>query len=247
MVALADRLRSRGAAVGLTSIEDAGRAFALAPPVSRSELYWKTRITLIRRHEDLKVFDQVFAAVFEDAVLPMDPHARRSAPGANVRVNGQPSGSETGSGLPWITLPPSVAEADDSDAAPNVPHRLPSNLAELADQPFEQLTEKELRQLGLWLESTLAQWPTRRSRRLETSRRGQRILLRRTLLQARRTGWEPVQLVRARPAVKRRRVVMLCDVSQSMQAPSVAYLHLMRALVLNADAEASRSPPRSPG
>ena len=30
---------------------------------------------------------------------------------------------------------------------------------------------------------------------------------------------------------------MLCDVSQSMQAHSTAYLHLMRAAVLSADAE----------
>jgi len=33
-------------------------------------------------------------------------------------------------------------------------------------------------------------------------------------------------------------VVMVCDVSASMQAEATAYLHLMRALVLGADAEA---------
>ena len=43
---------------------------------------------------------------------------------------------------------------------------------------------------------------------------------------------------RPHPAVdKPRRVVVLCDVSQSMQAQAVAYLHLMRALALTADAE----------
>ena len=36
---------------------------------------------------------------------------------------------------------------------------------------------------------------------------------------------------------KRRRVVMLCDVSQSMQSYAAAYLHLMRAVALTTDAE----------
>jgi hypothetical protein len=36
---------------------------------------------------------------------------------------------------------------------------------------------------------------------------------------------------------KRRRVLMLCDVSQSMQAQATAYFHLMRALALVANAE----------
>jgi uncharacterized protein len=43
--------------------------------------------------------------------------------------------------------------------------------------------------------------------------------------------------VRARPVRRPRRVLMLCDVSQSMQAQATAYLHLMRALALVTDAE----------
>jgi uncharacterized protein with von Willebrand factor type A (vWA) domain len=43
--------------------------------------------------------------------------------------------------------------------------------------------------------------------------------------------------VRVSPVHVPRRVVMLCDVSQSMQAQAVAYLHLMRALALTAHAE----------
>jgi uncharacterized protein len=43
--------------------------------------------------------------------------------------------------------------------------------------------------------------------------------------------------VHVRAVHKPRRVVMLCDVSQSMQAQATAYLYLMRALTLAADAE----------
>jgi uncharacterized protein with von Willebrand factor type A (vWA) domain len=47
----------------------------------------------------------------------------------------------------------------------------------------------------------------------------------------------PLDLVRQRPVRRLRRVVMLCDVSRSMQAQASAYLHLMRVLALVVDAE----------
>jgi uncharacterized protein with von Willebrand factor type A (vWA) domain len=46
-----------------------------------------------------------------------------------------------------------------------------------------------------------------------------------------------VELVRTRPADRPRRIVLLCDVSQPMQARVAAYLHLMRAFALRAGAE----------
>jgi uncharacterized protein with von Willebrand factor type A (vWA) domain len=44
-------------------------------------------------------------------------------------------------------------------------------------------------------------------------------------------------MVRTLQLEKPRRVVMLCDVSQSMESYATAYLHLMRAAVINVDAE----------
>ncbi len=230
--------------VGLTAVEEFARALAPTLPESRAQLYWQARITLVRRQPDLDIFDEVFAAVFDDAVLPMDPVARRDPLGSALaeeqsfaRANGQATGEEAGSGLPWVTLPPAVAENDDDPGSLSIPHRLPNDLAAVADRPFEQLSESELDRLGRWLEKAFEEWPTRTSRRVTTARRGRRIALRPTLARARRTGWEPVELVKVKPVQRPRRVVMLCDVSQSMQAQSVAYLHLMRALVLTADAE----------
>jgi uncharacterized protein with von Willebrand factor type A (vWA) domain len=118
-----------------------------------------------------------------------------------------------------------------------VPELLPSNVEALADVPFEDLDAADLALLRRWLESALDEWPTRRSRRLAWHHSGRRIALRATLARARRTGWESIELVRVRPTRKPRRLVMLCDVSQSMQAQTTAYLHLMRAAVLSADAE----------
>ncbi|GAB6903634.1 vWA domain-containing protein [Kineosporia succinea] len=239
VVSLADRLRTRGVRVGLSAMEDVSVALGAEPIRTRSQLYWTTRITLVRRYEDLAVFDQVFEAVF-DAVMPLDPVARRNARrgdrGRNAAVPGDSHGEEAGSGLPWLTLPPAVGGASDAGEQ-RVPRRNPSALDERAGLPFERLSDDDLRELGDRLEEAALSLPRRRSRRLRVSSTGGRIQLRDTMTRARRTGWDPVELVRATPRPKPRRVLMICDVSQSMQAPSVAFLHLMRALVLRCDAE----------
>ena len=49
---------------------------------------------------------------------------------------------------------------------------------------------------------------------------------------SRSTGWEPVHLARTRPRRQRRRVVLVCDISQSMRPYAAIYLHLMRAAAL---------------
>lgn len=244
-VALVARLRARGVPVGFTALGDLARAMRALPPTTRTRLYWTTRICLVRRHDELAVFDAVFAAVFEDAVLAMDPHARRQSPGAAPKADdalaGVPKGDQDtgtdGTGLPWVTLPREVAGADASDSEVLLPLRLPSELAALAEAEFDDLDETDMATLGRWLAETAVQWPTRRSRRVTPDRSGHRVALRPTVARSRRTGWEPIQLVRTRPVQRPRRVVMLCDVSRSMQAQATAYLHLMRALTLTRDAE----------
>ena len=242
--ALADRLRRHGVPVGFSCIEDFVRAISARPPDSLSALYWAARVTLVRRQSEIAVFDAVFRMVFEAATLSLDPHARRHtlggksgaedvfAPAAAAAVD-----QIDGGGLPWATLPPAIGTAEDSDAPLLFPERLPSDLDALADLPFEELRPDQLSLLGDWLAATRVHWPTRRSRRLAISRSGSRVAVRPTIARSRRTGFEPVTLIRVRPVRRPRRVLMLCDVSQSMQAQATAYLHLMRALAVVTDAE----------
>jgi hypothetical protein len=137
-----------------------------------------------------------------------------------------------------VTLPPVVADADHRDDMElSVPQRLPSELAGVLDVPFEQLDALQAQLLGRWLERALRDWPVRRSRRYAVRPGGPRVAIRETAARARRTGWDPVQLVRTGPVRRPRRVVVLCDVSRSMQAQAQAYLHLMRALTLTTHAE----------
>ncbi len=242
VVALATRLRSRGVPVDLTALDDLVRALGGKAVGSRSQLYWTCRITLVRRQSDIAAFDAVFDAVFGGAAFSADPHARRTSLGSGpdprerpVSAGGTPE--HDGVGLPWVSLAPTITGTTDTDGEHAVPQRLPSELEALADVPFDQLSPGDLALLGEWVESAIDAWPTRRTRRLAIDTRGHRIAIRPTIARSRRTGWEPIELIRVSARDKPRRVVMLCDVSQSMQAQTSAYLHLMRALALRTDAE----------
>lgn len=233
---LVARLRAGGVAVaasGPTAFVAAMRALV---PVSRPQLYWTARLTLVNRVEDLPAFDAVFDAVFADAVLPVDPITLRAqrgvAAGPVPAVGHRDANGPQASGLPWTTRPPSLRAADTVDEVAGIPDVLPSRIVARGDVSFEEFDDADLRVIGTWLEQAVAFWPMRRTLRAETHRHGKRIDLRATMRDARKTGWEPAVLTRTRPRRRRRRLVLVCDVSRSMQPYTAIYLHLMRATAL---------------
>jgi len=244
-VSLVASLRRAGITVGFSSVEVLSAALGEVAPDSLAALYWTTRITLIKREQDLARFDEVFAAVFETAHHQLDPHARRRALAptfaGDERAAPMPSAKDSSreehEGASWASAPRTRGALEPDDEGFALPLRLPSPVRALADTPFPQFDATDLETLAMWLRNAWAQWPTRRSRRARPHHGGRRVALRPTLQRARRTGFEPIHVVRTRNLDKPRRVVMLCDVSQSMESYATAYLHLMRAGVLNVNAE----------
>jgi uncharacterized protein with von Willebrand factor type A (vWA) domain len=235
--ALVARLRGAGVQVSANGQAEFVQALRRLVPDTTSALYWAGRLTLVNRMEDLLAFDAVFEEVFgaarpeaaagPESVLPL-PGPK--APGAGT-LRPAASRSDGGAhGLPWAAR---TAAGDDGAAASVLlPDLLPSRIAARADEPFDRFDAQDLRLLGSWLEATVARWPRRRSMRFEPSAGGKRIDLRATMNASRATGWESVILARTRPRRRPRRVVLVCDVSRSMQPYAAVYLHLMRATAL---------------
>ena len=243
VAAFGHRLRAAGVPVTLRSMSAFAEALDVAPPAQVHSLYWLARLTLVNHQHDLAVFDAVFEAVFGDAVLPVDPHARRTATEAEstedvlAPTGGASSGGDLTGDLPWHTLP-RTSTADDEDGRERaLPELLPSAVARIADTPLDALDEAELAVLGRWLEESAPRWPTRRSRRQRVRPAGHRVALRETIAASRRTGWEPMELQRYHPVRRPLTVTLLCDVSQSMQSHATVYLHLMRAFARTRRAE----------
>ena len=76
---------------------------------------------------------------------------------------------------------------------------------------------------------TSSSWPRRCGVRAATrsGRRGERIDLRRTLRGSLRTGGDPIRLAHRRRRVVPRRLVLLCDISGSMEPYARAYLQFL--------------------
>jgi uncharacterized protein len=137
----------------------------------------------------------------------------------------------------------SLAGGEDEDAEPSpeedgVPRAaLASATERLAGKDFAELSPAELLMLsGLMRKLTLAV-PLRRSRRPRPTAHGGRTDLRATLRHARRTGGHPVRLARRAPLVEPRRLVVLCDISGSMEPYARAMLQLLYCAAGGAEAE----------
>src|SRR6266536_1583815 len=79
--------------------------------------------------------------------------------------------------------------------------------------------------------------PLRRSRRQRRRRRGPHMDMRSTLRQARRTGGDPVRLIGRAPARRPRKLVVLCDISGSMEPYARAMIQLLYCAAGGARAE----------
>lgn len=239
--ALAARLRNAGVSVSASGQGNFVQALRHLAPRTTSALYWAARLTLVNRMEDLAAFDAVLREVFgsiqsgdtrrPESALPIPGPKTPAPPAAGIS---RPARSPSGEGvekLPWITRA-TTAEDGQEGAGAFLPDLLPSRLAARADEAFDQLDPDDLRLLGSWLEASAQRLPQRRSMRFEQSPHGKRIDLRATMNASRRTGWESLTLARTRPRRRPRRVVLVCDVSRSMQPYAAIYLHLMRAAAL---------------
>jgi uncharacterized protein with von Willebrand factor type A (vWA) domain len=96
----------------------------------------------------------------------------------------------------------------------------------LATKSFDALEPTELAQLYRLMSRLELATPIRRTRRYEHGR-GRQVDMRRTLRASLRTGGEPMRISRRRRRSERRRLVMLCDISGSMEPYARAYLQFL--------------------
>jgi uncharacterized protein with von Willebrand factor type A (vWA) domain len=245
----AARLRRAGLDIAFTSVERCAASLETVGPLTIGEAYWVLRLSFVTRHQELSVFDEVFEAVFdvmpnlETGWVPNQPRdpqvAEHDADDADalLRLRRSPTDVEsTAAALPWSTLPATGDEdtddSDDSDEHLAIPELQPAADTVDMERPFDLLDDAELERLGVLLEESLNSWPQRRSRRRQPARSGGQVALRRTMRTAMRTGGDVMSLARERRQHRPRPIVVLLDVSGSMERHARVYLHLIRPLAL---------------
>lgn len=213
----------------------------LVRPGTIDELYWLARVTLVDRHDQFEAFDRVFDAVFGgradvashrgDPNRPMPPpHAR---PGPSVK-----RGAESPGGASDVPIPAASRDTADEATAGGAVLMTASLEEHLRHKDFADYTPEELTTLRRLIDDLRAVAPLRRSRRTAGASTGRRLDVRRTLRRSHRTGGDPVHREYRRRRQQPRRIVLLADVSGSMEAYSRVYLQLLQGAVRGAGAEA---------
>ncbi|TFC12227.1 VWA domain-containing protein [Cryobacterium algoritolerans] len=241
-------LRRAGLPASLDSAARLAEALRLVPPHSLGPLYWTSRVVLVNSHEQLPVFDSVFTAVFGGFLDPADNRGDNTAPpsiGSEPRsrpspTDDRPLGADNADRAPQ---PPALVPGGDSSGL-NGPEReavlmMASADERLHDMSFAELTAEEITRMRTLVRRIALSTPTRLSRRTRASAtRTTRLDLRRTVRGAGHTGGDPVRLVYARRRPRARRLVLLCDVSGSMEPYTRVFLSLVQGAVSGAQAEA---------
>jgi uncharacterized protein len=241
-------LHTAGLPVGPDRCERLARALTVMNASSLADFRACALATMVSSPSQLPTFDRVFTAIFGGhspfgVQLPPIP----SLSSSDDTPASQPSSSaEPGS----LTSGRQFAEAgsrsgDDRDDLPEgqALRQLASAAEQLRSRDFTELSPAELHQLvSLMRELTLA-IPPRRTRRYRGPSKGKRPDLRRTMRQAQRYGGEVIQLSRQARVMRPRRLVVLCDISGSMEPYARALLMLMYVLY-GAQSQGARSQQR---
>lgn len=216
-VAFGRLLREAGVAVPGGAVAGFAAALDAVGLADRSSAYWAGRATLVTSPEDVLLYDAAFAAFF----------------GAR----------EAGRGAPVVERVPVTLVVDDdeggvdggageSPGGPTLALRF-SRAEVLRHQDLATCTPEELAEAFRLMAGVRLGGALRRSRRLRpgSSRRG-RPDLRRTVRAAVRAGGEPVRPARREAATRPRRVVLLIDVSGSMEPYARALLRFAQSAVV---------------
>ena len=207
------------------------RALTLVRPVARRQLYWTARAVFVTDPAQVPVFDAVFFSVFgngaklEDAV-PEDGRAAAAPPDDRPSSERTPSRGDARMGISAPTPGQATRRSDDELELP-VARAGDEEL--LRQRSFDALEPHELAQLYELMSRLQLATPTRRMRRYEKRRRGERVDMRRTLRASLRTAGDPVKLAHRRRRTAHRKLVLLCDISGSMEPYARAYLQFLTA------------------
>ena len=218
------------------------------------ELHACALATMVSGPAQVDVFERVFNELFgaagpggqrrPEVVAPQAGMVVESAERADDAAEGSDPSAAGGDELPEDLrgLDDALAGADAAEAADSDPdsdsegdsdeglqavRRVASITERLRERDFAQLSPSELAQLATLMRQLVIAVPPRRTRRYRPRKDGARLDMRRTMRQATRTGGEPITIARQAVRVRQRRLVVLCDISGSMEPYARAILQLM--------------------
>jgi uncharacterized protein with von Willebrand factor type A (vWA) domain len=226
-------LRSLGLRISSGQISEVGRALTLIDIGNRTDFYNVSRGLLVTDPQDYPRFDRAFELFWTGMqswllTLGQSRHLRQSDAGEDPIVAPDPvlaPGRQDGSAAP-----------DEGEEGPDLADDMESGafyspVEILRRKDFAAYSEEEKRILKRAMERLVWDMRVRQTRRLRRSARRTRYLdLRRSLRANTGNGGEIIQLAWRRRKTKPRPLVVICDISGSMDAYSRLFLHFIHSL-----------------
>jgi uncharacterized protein with von Willebrand factor type A (vWA) domain len=211
-------LRTAGFDAGPGRIIDVAAALQRIDVRSADVVYHTCRTLLVSRADQIPIFDRAFQTFFSGTRVPGAADAPATHPSRDDRNDtALPSGEHLGSSEPSRTEPVSMSVGLWSDAGG------------LANKDFALFSAEEIAIGHAALERLVWQPGERRTRRWVAGH-GPRVDLRRAISGSLRTGGDIVSLPRQRRRTQPRTLVLLCDVSGSMERYSRMLLHFAHSI-----------------
>jgi hypothetical protein len=215
-VAFGRVLRGAGLHVPASCTQSYADALCAVGVDTRADVYWAGRATLVRRPEDIDVYDRAFAVFFDERRADVDDTADELL-ALTLAMDGDdepdPDDPADGTDDPAVELRFSLTEV-------------------LRSKDFADYSPDELHHARDMMSSLRFAGSPRDSLRLIPSRdRTSRPDLRRTIRASLRSGGEPIERHFRRPSQRLRRLVLLLDISGSMEPYARALLGFVHAAV----------------
>jgi uncharacterized protein with von Willebrand factor type A (vWA) domain len=212
-------LRLTGLEVPVSAVAGFAQALEAVGLGKATHAYWAGHALFVRRPEDVPLYASAFAAFFGAAGLPARLREAERVPVSLLTDDAEEAAEET--------------PGEDARAAGEVVVVRYSATEMLRRKDFAALGASELAEAYAMiarLRASPARRPSRRRRPVSGSRGV--LDLRRTMREALRAGGEPVHLHRLARGERPRRIVLLVDVSGSMELYAKPFLRLAHAVVV---------------
>ena len=221
-------LRVMGIDVSTRQVLDLVEALEHVPISSRSDFYHTCRALLVNRREDFLVFDQAFAVLWQGEGADEQGGGPSIGDRAQrLRLPSQELARDGGEGEGEQILP-GDGEGDEEKVAPT-PLMAYSPNEVLRHKDFGEMTWEEIQEAKQAIARLEWKLGERRTRRLRPKTKG-RLNLRRIIRDNLRYGGEPIRLAFRQRVYRPRSLVILCDISGSMDRYSRMLLHFVHAL-----------------
>ncbi len=221
------RLRGRGLLVGPAEIGLALRGLAETSLWDREEVRLALRTIFCSRGDDLPAFDEEFARFWSESPLGAAP-PRAGAEDGDPAAREQAPGTEQEGQLTVTEWSGEVAEEDERA----VPAYSPAEIRTHKD--FSAFSADDLEAISELIVLIARRIAMRLSRRMRSAKRGSLVDLRRTMRRSLQFGGEAMDLVWQRRRIRKAKLVLLCDVSGSMDIYSrflVQFIYALQGLL----------------